>query len=121
MKSLTGYKIIISGLVSYKIDLEEYLPSIKKRITELGGEIVGQHIQRRGVSRSRKLGGSKDLNKPLSTETYISSGKVDELKEMVKQFDCDIVVFINDLTKSQINNLEKLTNTKVEIFQGQQE
>lgn len=116
MKDLDGNRIIISGLFSSKIQLEEILNPIRIEIAQAGGFIVGEHIQRRGVSRSKGPGGSKDLDKPLSSKTYISSGKADELKELTRQLDCNLIVFINKLTKSQQNNLEELTKTEVIIY-----
>lgn len=113
MQDLKGFRIILSGLVSSKINLEELLPPIRSEIHQSGGLIVGEHIQRRGVSRSRKPGGSKDLDKPLNFRTCISSGKADELKELAKQLDCHLILFINTLTEYQQKNLEKLTEVEV--------
>jgi len=45
--------------------------------------------------------------------TYIGSGKVDELKELVEAHEADLVVFDNDLGPGQTRNLEKLLNVKV--------
>lgn len=75
MKELFGEKIIISGLISSKIDLNEFLIPIRKIINDNGDEIIEEFVQRRGVSRSNKPGGSKSLNLPLSNRTYISIGK----------------------------------------------
>ncbi len=45
--------------------------------------------------------------------TYIGSGKVEELKELVEAHEADLVVFDNDLAPSQTRNLEKALGTKV--------
>ena len=45
--------------------------------------------------------------------TYIGSGKVTELKEMVEAADADVVVFDNDLYPAQGRNLEKAIGVKV--------
>ncbi len=45
--------------------------------------------------------------------TYIGSGKVDELKELVEAHEADLVVFDNDLAPSQTRNLEKALGVKV--------
>ncbi len=45
--------------------------------------------------------------------TYIGSGKVDELKELVEAHEADLVVFDNDLLPSQTRNLEKSLGVKV--------
>jgi GTP-binding protein HflX len=45
--------------------------------------------------------------------TYIGSGKVEELKELVSAHEADLVVFDNDLGPAQTRNLEKLLGVKV--------
>lgn len=45
--------------------------------------------------------------------TFIGKGKVDELKQLVKLHDADVVVFDNDLSPAQTRNLEKAIDTKV--------
>ncbi|GAC1450865.1 MAG: GTPase HflX [Isosphaeraceae bacterium] len=45
--------------------------------------------------------------------TYIGSGKVEELKELVDAHEADLVVFDNDLGPAQTRNLEKLLDVKV--------
>lgn len=45
--------------------------------------------------------------------TYIGSGKVNELKELVESADADVVVFDNDLYPAQGRNLEKALGVKV--------
>lgn len=45
--------------------------------------------------------------------TYIGSGKVDQLKELVQAHEADVVVFDNDLGPAQTRNLEKAIDAKV--------
>jgi GTP-binding protein HflX len=45
--------------------------------------------------------------------TYIGSGKVEELKELVEAHEADLVVFDNDLGPAQTRNLEKVLGVKV--------
>jgi GTP-binding protein HflX len=45
--------------------------------------------------------------------TYIGKGKLQELQEQVRGADADVVIFDNDLSPSQIRNLEKATDVKV--------
>ncbi len=45
--------------------------------------------------------------------TFIGTGKVQELAEMVKAHDADVVVFDNDLSPSQIGNIEEVVACKV--------
>lgn len=113
MQQINGKRVIISGLVSSKLNLEDHLIPIRDKIINQGGLIVGELVQRRGVSRSKKPGGSKMFDLPLSSRTYISTGKVEELKKLAKDINADIVVFINSLNNSQIQNIETLIKTKV--------
>ncbi len=45
--------------------------------------------------------------------TYIGSGKVQELQELVEATGTDVVIFDNDLNPAQARNLEKLLGVKV--------
>src|SRR5688572_19193271 len=45
--------------------------------------------------------------------TFIGSGKVKELAEMIAAQRADVVIFENDLSPSQISNVEEAVNCKV--------
>ena len=45
--------------------------------------------------------------------TYIGSGKVEELRELVEAHEADVVVFDNDLGPAQTRNLERALDVKV--------
>lgn len=113
MNELKNKRIIISGLISSKVNLDVFLSPIKNMIIENDGELIDIFIQRRGVSKSNKPGGSKLLNLPLNRQTYISSGKVEELKELALNKNCNLILFINELTKNQHTNLETLVGVKI--------
>ncbi|MFO0891037.1 MAG: GTPase HflX [Isosphaeraceae bacterium] len=49
----------------------------------------------------------------VDISTYIGSGKVEELKELVAAHEADVVVFDNDLGPAQTRNLEKTLEVKV--------
>ena len=44
---------------------------------------------------------------------YIGRGKIEELDQLVKAEDADVIIFDNDLSPAQGRNLEKATGTKV--------
>lgn len=112
--SIENKRIIIAGLISSKTrESENSLPELENHIKNNGGEIVGQLIQRRGVSRSKMPGGSKKLNQPLDPSTYISKGKANELKELCNKTKPDIVFFINKLSNSQIERLGQLIGYEI--------
>lgn len=52
------------------------------------------------------------LTKP-NPKTFIGKGKVEELKLMCDVHDAQVVIFDNDLTPSQIGNIEKVIERKV--------
>lgn len=61
-------------------------------------EVVGQLLQNR---------------KQPDPATMIGEGKLEELSELIKQTEADVVVFKNDLSGSKIRNLENLLEVKV--------
>ncbi len=52
------------------------------------------------------------LDKP-HPKTFIGSGKINEIAEYVKEHKVDLVIFDDELSPSQIKNVEKIFNTKV--------
>lgn len=64
-----------------------------------GAKVVGKVIQK----RSR-----------LDAATYLGSGKAVEIAELAKKEKADVVIFDNDLSPSQIGELEKLMNEYLE-------
>lgn len=55
---------------------------------------------------------TQKLERP-NPATYFGKGKVEELAEAAKTYDVDMIVANDELSSSQIRNLEKLTNTTV--------
>ena len=74
-------------------------------LEELTGlaEAAGTQVAGRMVQRKQKP----------EPATYIGSGKVEELREMVEAADADAVIFDNDLSPAQVRNLEKALKVKV--------
>ncbi len=70
----------------------------------------------RGLAKTAGLivKGSMIQKRPfIDQATYIGSGKVHELKELVLAHEADLVVIDNDLGPAQIRNLEKALDVKV--------
>ena len=59
------------------------------------------------------LGSMIQKRQQIDIATYIGSGKVEELKELVQAHEADLVVFDNDLGPAQTRNLERLLGVKV--------
>jgi GTP-binding protein HflX len=70
----------------------------------------------RGLAKTAGLivvGSMLQRRQQVDITTYIGSGKVEELKELVQAHEADLVVFDNDLGPAQTRNLEKLLGVKV--------
>ncbi len=70
----------------------------------------------RGLAKSADLivvGSMLQKRHHTDIATYIGSGKVVELKELVEAHEADLVVFDNDLGPAQTRNLEKALGVKV--------
>ena len=55
---------------------------------------------------------TQKLNKP-DPKTFMGSGKIKEIDEYIKEHDIDVVVFDDDLSPSQLRNLEKIFQKKI--------
>jgi GTP-binding protein HflX len=74
------------------------LRELRELAKSAGARIVGEVVQRR--------------QRP-DPATYIGKGKVDELRELVLEEGVDVVIFDDELSPSQANNLEESLDTKV--------
>src|SRR5207244_2141336 len=63
-----------------------------------GAAVVGEITQKR---------------QDVQLATYIGTGKLGELQELVESTDADVVVFDNDLSPAQARNLERALGVKV--------
>ncbi len=73
-------------------DTEAGLDELELLVDTAGADVVGRVVQRR--SRPEPA-------------TYIGKGKVEELRALAEAVDCDTVVFDDELSPAQQNNLEK--------------
>ena len=46
-------------------------------------------------------------------KTFVGSGKMEEIEAYVKEYDVDMVIFDDDLSPSQLRNIEKILDTKI--------
>jgi GTP-binding protein HflX len=93
-------KTILVGVLLPDVDgnPDDPLDEIRGLAKTAGLIIVGSLIQRR---------------REPDIATYIGSGKVEELKELVEAHEADLVLFDNDLGPAQTRNLERLLGVKV--------
>ena len=91
-------------LVAVEMNRREHLWSLEDTLSELeylantaGAQVVGSVTQ-----RANRLG-----------STYVGSGKVDEIRELMTEFEADVVIFDDELTPAQQRNLERALECKV--------
>jgi GTP-binding protein HflX len=78
--------------------LNEYLDELEFLASTAGASVIKRYTQR--------------LDKPNS-RFFIGTGKLQEIKEFIENNDIDIVLFDDDLTGKQVNNLEKELKRKI--------
>jgi len=77
---------------------KEHLDELAFLTESAGGKPIRSFIQR--------------LDKPISS-TYVGSGKLEEIKHSVAENEADLVIFDDDLTPSQMRNLDKELGIKI--------
>lgn len=94
-----GRKGIVVGInINNESGFEESIVELKNLCMACDIEVIGGIIQN-----------SKQINKAH----YIGSGKLDELKFLVNSEEADIVIFNNELSSSQLRNIEKSIECEV--------
>lgn len=94
-------KAVLVGIVSNNQDertTNEYLEELAFLTDTAGGTPVKYFIQRLDAPNPR---------------TFIGTGKVTELQEYIRDNDIDLVVFDDELTPTQLRNLEKALECKI--------
>ena len=88
-------RAVLAGLAANSMDLserstEESMEELASLVETAGGEVVGSLLQQRAAPDPR---------------SFIGGGKVAELKELIANAECDLAVFDNELTPSQMRVL----------------
>lgn len=91
------YRAVIAGIQTRK-DISYYMDELEGLAEAAGAEVCGRVIQ--------------SLEKP-NTATLIGKGKVEELAEMCRAMDVDLVIFDDELSGIQIRNLEEALEVRV--------
>lgn len=92
MENVLDKKKAILVNISSEKDSDSILDELELLADTAGYETVGRLTQRK--------------DKP-DKAYYIGTGKLEELKSVAESLECDIIIFDNDLSGSQFNNLEK--------------
>lgn len=94
-------RAILVGVCTRDMSFEqatEYLDELAFLTETAGAKAVRSFIQK--------------LDKPLNS-TYIGSGKLEEVKEALEEAEANLVIFDDDLSPSQIRNIDKALGVKV--------
>lgn len=106
--------------------MENFISTKKKNETAVLVAIIGPHqpahkaqeyldeleflASTLGVTTKKTF--TQKLDKP-DTRYFVGSGKVDEISEYVRATETDIVIFDDDLSPSQLRNLEKVLKCRI--------
>lgn len=90
--------ILVAAALDDLEKAEQSLDELGELVKTAGAEVAGQMIQ---------------LRDAVHPGTYIGSGKLDELKWLVWEKEADGVVCDDELSQSQINNLEEVLDCKI--------
>ena len=77
---------------------EESISELEELVNTAGGEVIGILIQNKS---------------DIETSTYLGSGKLEELKQLVISMQADMVVFDNELSPIQLKNVSDYLDIKV--------
>ncbi len=97
----TREKAVLVGLITPAQDrkkIEEYLDELAFLVETAGGEAVKRFTQ--------------PVDHP-NAKTYVGAGKLEEIRAYVKAEDIDMVVFDDELSPSQLRNIEKALECKI--------
>lgn len=100
-KSTSLEKAVLIGVIHQQQDEEqvkEYLDELEFLAFTAGGEVARRFVQRID---------------PPNPKTYIGSGKMQEVEQYVKENDISAVIFDDELSPAQQNNVEKQLRCKV--------
>lgn len=90
--------ILVAVSVQDEISTEASLDELAELVKTAGGVVAGRFVQNRQMA---------------DTATYIGSGKTAELRERIVELGATGIVCDDELTPSQMNNLERELETKV--------
>ena len=94
-------KAVLVGLVTQKQDeekLKEYMDELEFLAFTAGATVEERFVQK--------------LTTP-DPKTFVGSGKAQEIKEYIKENDINTIIFDDELSPSQLKNLEKEIEVKI--------
>ena len=100
-KNLDYEKVVLVGIINQQQNEEkskEYLDELEFLTYTAGGEVIARFTQRMDSANSK---------------TFIGTGKMEELAQFIEVNEIGTVVFDDELTPAQQNNIEKILRIKV--------
>ena len=100
-KEINYEKVVLIGLVTQKQSeekLTEYMDELEFLTFTAGAEVAARFTQK--------------VDKP-DPKTFVGSGKLNEILEYVEEHNIDTLIFDDELTPSQLKNIEKVVERKV--------
>ncbi|MDX9704741.1 MAG: GTPase HflX [Weeksellaceae bacterium] len=94
-------KVVLIGLISREQSeekLEEYMDELQFLAYTAGAEVIQRFTQK--------------LDRP-DPKYFVGSGKLEEITQFVEENEIDTVIFDDELTPSQLKNIEKVVNRKI--------
>lgn len=90
--------ILVAVATNDTADVDESLDELEELVNTAGAEVVGRMVQNL---------------EHVNNATYVGSGKVEELKELIWETEADAIVCDDELSPAQYKNLEDELNIKV--------
>ena len=100
-KTANAERVVLVGVITQEQD--------ERKVEEYLGELAFL-TRTAGATPIKKF--TQQLTKP-NPKTFIGSGKLSEIKEYIKEHNIDTLIFDEELTPSQLRNVEKLMKVKV--------
>jgi GTPase len=100
-KDISLERVVLVGIINKQQDEEkskEYLDELEFLTYTAGGEVIKRFVQK------------MDMPNP---KTFIGSGKMDEVKQFVNDYDIGTVIFDDELSPAQERNISKILNCKI--------
>ncbi|MCA9488503.1 MAG: GTPase HflX [Myxococcales bacterium] len=98
-------RVLTLGVYGASVPAERRLAELASLVRAAGGDVVHTMVQRRPANIPE--------DRPITSATYIGSGKVLEVAHAVAEHEVQAVVFDNELSPAQIRELESRVGCRV--------
>ena len=109
-------RIVLAAVLSAKADVDTALAPARVWLISQAAQLVGTHIQRRGVSRSNSPGGAVRLDAAMHPAMFFGTGSVQQLAQTVADTRADGVLVLNALSATQRERLAQAVGCAVHVW-----